>query len=89
MDIISPFLIQQAFSIHASDIYMGMAIVAVVLHFIFSLCIWNDAGKLKMAGRSSVIMPPLVWGLAAFVLGLIVVVVYWLFHYSSFRGKDT
>jgi hypothetical protein len=88
MEIMSPFLIQQAFSPHGSEVALGLAIAAAAMHFIFFLCIWHDAGKLQTLGRSSLVLPPLIWGLSALVFGLIAVVIYWVFHYSSFRGKD-
>ena len=60
----------------------------VLLNIMFMVCLWNDAGRLRERGRSTVVLTPFVWGLSALVLGLVAVALYWLCHYSQFRSRD-
>lgn len=62
--------------------------VFLILYVLFSIgisvAIAMDAKRLSE--RGALFLPlPLLWGIATFILGPIVVPFYWLFHYSSFR----
>ena len=65
-----------------------IAIAFVVLHILFMCCIMNDAKRLQQGGRSTAVLTPFAWGLAAALLGLMAVALYWVAHYSTFARKD-
>lgn len=63
--------------------------VTVLMHILFTVCIWNDASRLRQQGRATVVLTPFVWGLTALFMGLVAVAFYWLCHYSRFGRRDT
>ena len=60
----------------------------VLLHILFVFCIWNDAGRLRDNGRTTVVLTPFVWGLAVLVGGIVAVGLYWLCHHSRLGRRD-
>lgn len=63
-------------------------LAAGLLHFMAMVCVLGDANRLRERGRSTVILTPFVWALAALIGGLIAVGLYWLFHHSRLAGRD-
>ena len=59
-----------------------------LLHILFAVCIWNDASRLRERGQSTVVLTPFAWGLAALLMGLVAVALYWICHYSRFVRRD-
>lgn len=56
-----------------------------VVHVLFALGVARDAAQQQANGAQVKFVEPLVWGLAAIVGGFFMVIVYWVFHYSTFR----
>ena len=63
-----------------------VALAAIAVQVLFTICIWNDTQRLKALGRDTVLLTPFAWAGAALVAGLAAVALYWLVHYSSFAG---
>lgn len=58
-----------------------------LLRILFMACLWNDAQRLRDQGRPTGVLTPFVWGFAALLLGLAVVALYWVVHYSRFARQ--
>ncbi len=65
-----------------------VAVLFIILHLVLMKCVWADGQRLRLGGRTTVVLTPFAWALAALMRGLLGVAFYWLAHYSSFVRKD-
>ena len=77
------------FGAYSHIVVISFTVAILVLHVFFMICVWNDASERRLEERTTVVLSPLVWGLAALVFGLVAVAFYWLCHYSTFSRSDT
>lgn len=64
------------------------AVAMVILHVALAVSVSQDTGRLRSQNRAVVVLSPFAWTLAALVLGLAAVALYWICHYSRFGRKE-
>jgi hypothetical protein len=63
-----------------------LTLASALVHVAFAIGIYADAKRLDSQGQEAYFAPPWVWGLAVLVMGLPLVVFYWLAHHSTWRA---
>ena len=58
-----------------------------IVHIAFAFGVLIDANRWSKRHMRLFLVPSLIWALAVLVGGLLVVVVYWLIHYSTLRPR--
>lgn len=62
--------------------FLSLVIVAVtfVVHVTFAIGIYGDGQR-----HRTYFVPPMIWGLAVLLGGVVSVTLYWLIHHSAFH----
>jgi hypothetical protein len=71
--------------LHYVEIIIGGFIVFIQI--IIALAVFSDAKRLFTERKPVVFLSPSFWGLAALAGGIVTLIAYWLFHYSTLRSK--
>lgn len=62
-----------------SGISILIVLLTAIVHVCFGVAVYLDAKRLR---RKPILVPPVVWSLAAILGGLFVAAVYWVIHHS-------
>lgn len=62
-----------------SGISILIVLLTAIVHVCFGVAVYLDAKRLP---RKPILVPPVVWSLAAILGGLFVAAVYWVIHHS-------
>ena len=79
----------QNFKLNVSGGVFALVVIGVflVLHIVFTVCVWKDADRLHYQGRSTVILPAFIWGLTTLFFGLPALALYWAVHHSRLARR--
>jgi hypothetical protein len=73
------------FSPDFSVLALVWLLLVAAVHASFAVGVKFDAEQREARGDDVLFVKPLMWGLAAFVGGVVAVAVYWLLHFSNAR----
>jgi len=69
--------------------HVVILVITIILHIIFASGIARDIGNLYCLNIKPVLLPGNAWVMATLIIGIWVVLAYWLMHHSSMARSAT